>query len=297
MGLFYIEKSSFKILIMENTNKDKKSFSILVILRIVLIVILLGVIVYEGIMIFNDQKEYSVAVNEYNNIRDKYVVVNEEETAAKEKEHTDAEDYPRLDIDFAALKKTNSDFIGWLYVPAISSINYPVVKEQTIDQYLYRTFEGIPNRSGCIFMDVLSDPGFCGMSDMLFGHNMKNGSMFGALKVLYKKKDENVLGNKPYIYIYTADKIFKYRIFSYYTTSDGSYSYTEVKSESDYDKYLDYVKKSSMIDVPKELSFDDYPSLLTLSTCAGQHGSGIRFVVHSVKIATYTWDQDLRKVE
>ena len=286
-GSLILLKVRIKYYIMSDTGKEKNNLSILRILRIILILALLGVIVYEGIMIFNDQKEYSVAVNEYDNIRDKYVVVRGETAPAATVEEEPKEEYPELDIDFAALKETNPDFIGWLYFPAISTINYPVVKEQSIDQYLYKTFEGVPNRAGCIFMDVLSNPDFCGMSDMLFGHNMRNGSMFGSLKVLYKKKDEDILGDKPYIYIYTEDKIFKYRIFSYYTTSDGSYSYAEVKTEGDYDKYLDYVKRSSMIDVPEDISFDDYPSLLTLSTCSGQSGSGRRFVVHSVKIATF----------
>ncbi|WP_051204605.1 class B sortase [Butyrivibrio sp. VCD2006] len=283
---------------MGNENNEKSKISIWGVIRIILIVILIGVICYEGVMVYFDQKEYSIAVNEYDNIRDKYVVsvkedIKETDEVGNDSRDTGADDgldeeyYPKLDIDFSALKEVNPDFIGWLYFPAISSINYPVVKEKTINQYLYKTFEGVPNKAGCIFMDVLSDPEFCGMSDMLFGHNMKNGSMFGALKVLYKNKDEDILGDEPYIYIYTEDKVLKYRIFSYYRTTDGSFSYTEVKTEDDYDKYLDYVKKCSMIDIPKDISFDDYPSLLTLSTCAGQHGSGVRFVVHSVKIAAY----------
>ena len=276
---------------MSNENNGKSEISIWRVIRIILIIVLLGVISYEAVMIYFDQKEYSVAVNEYDNIRDKYVVSDKEDKSDKQENVSDdnsqVEDYPRLDINFAELKKVNSDFIGWLYMPAISSINYPIVKEQAIDQYLYKTFEGVPNRAGCIFMDVLSDPDFCGMSDMLFGHNMKNGSMFGALKVLYKKKDEDILGDEPYIYIYKEDKILKYRIFSYYTTTDGSYSYTEVKNTKDYDTYLDYVKRSSMIEVPQDIDFSGYPSLLTLSTCSGQSGSGRRFVVPSVKIATY----------
>ncbi len=269
-----------------------KKFSSLQIIRLVLILILLGVIVYEGVMIFFDQKEYSVAVNEYDNIRDKYVVVkDEEETPVEETsedipEETTEEDYPNLEIDFAALKEANSDFIGWLYFPAVDTINYPVVKEQSIDQYIHKTFEGVPNRAGCIFMDVLSDSEFNGYSDMLFGHNMKNGSMFGALRTLYKKKDENIIEDNPYIYIYTEDRILKYKVFSYYVTNDGSYSYTEVKNEEQYKVYLDFVKKNSMIPVPTALSFDDYPSLLTLSTCSGQSGSGRRFVVHSVRVET-----------
>ncbi|SEL05880.1 sortase B [Butyrivibrio sp. ob235] len=273
---------------MENTNTEKKTNSFWSILRIVLILILLGVIIYEGVMIYFDQKEYSVAISEYDNIADQYVIVKDDNSELFEKIDEDSEDeYPRLDINFEALKGINSDFIGWLYFPAISTINYPVVKEQSIDQYLHKTFEGTPNKAGCIFMDVDSDADFCGLSDFLFGHNMRNGSMFGSLKTIYKNKDKDILAENPYVYIYTEDKIYKYKVFSYYATTVGSYSYTEVKNESEYEDFVNYVKNCSMKEIPREVDFSEHPSLLTLSTCSGQSGSGNRFVVHSVKVASF----------
>lgn len=271
---------------MPNSNKQKNDNKKTIgnIIRVILVIALIGVIAYEAVMIYRDQSEYLVAVNEYDNIRENYVKTKSDDS--DEEESFWEEEYPDLDINFDALYDVNPDFIGWLYFPAFSTINYPVVKEKSIDQYLYKTFDKIPNRAGCIFMDVLSNENFCGLSDMVFGHNMKNGSMFGSLKALYKSDDKDVLNGNPYVYVYTKDAILKYRVFAYYITTNGSYSYTEVRDEQDYDEYLKYIKSCSIIDIPENIEFTSHPSLLTLSTCQGQSGSGRRFVVHTVKVDT-----------
>ncbi len=277
------------IQIQDSGEKNMKKVTPWTIIRAVIIVVLIGVIAYEAVMIYRDQKEYSVAVNEYDDIRDNYVNTSADNDDKESQEGASLweDTYPKLDINFSALSEINSDFIGWLYFPALSKINYPVVKEQTIDQYLYKTFEGTPNRAGCIFMDVLSNENFEGPSDMVFGHNMKNGSMFGTLKSLYKSDNKDILKDNPYVYIYTEDKVYKYRVFGYYTTTQGSYSYTEVTDESVYDEYIKFIKNNSIIDVPEDIRFDEYPPLLTLSTCSGQTGSGRRFVVHTIKVETF----------
>ncbi|WP_029322026.1 class B sortase [Butyrivibrio sp. AE3004] len=268
----------------ENSHSKRSPF---IIVKTIIILILIAVIGYEGIMIYKDQSEYSAAVNEYDNIRDTYVKVSDDKTSDNETTDDTEDSYPVLDINYDVLYEINPDFIGWLYFPAFPKINYPIVKERSIDQYLHKTFDGKANKAGCIFMDVLSDENFSGLSDMIFGHNMKNLSMFGSLKSLYKSGNEHLLDEDPFVYIYTKDKILKYRVFAYYTTTNASYSYNEVKTHEDYDAYLDYIRKNSLIEIPQDVSFDDYPSLLTLSTCSGQAGSGRRFVVHTVKVAEF----------
>ncbi len=253
------------------------------IIRIIVVIVLLCVVAYEAVMIYIDQKEYSVAINEYDSLVDQYVVEGSPKVSnEKEKEEPGKEaiSAPALDIDFKALKAINPDIIGWMYFPALD-ITYPVVKETEIDEYIHKTFDGTYNKAGAIFMDVLSDETFNGYSDMIFGHNMKNGSMFGSLKRIYK--EEGILDEDPHVYIYTESDTFIYRVFSYYTTEAGSYSYTEVTSENDYDNYISFIKRNSMVGIPLDIDFSEYPHLLTLSTCSGQTGSGRRFVVHTVR--------------
>ena len=255
------------------SNKTKK------VLWILAIVICVGLIVYEGYRIFADQKEYAVADSEYDSIRTDVVVWPKSEDEAEEI------DYPLLQIDFDKLSETNSDFVAWIYFPALD-ISYPVVHENTIDEYLHLTFEGKQNKAGCIFQDVLSDPEFRGMHDIVFGHNMRDGSMFGKLKKLYQSK-ENLLEKSQYVYVYTKDYVFQYRVFGYYLTKVGSDAYSVVNTDEEYDAFLQFIQTHSAYKRPEDADFSGRPSLLTLSTCSGSTGSGQRFVVHTYK--TQAW--------
>ena len=77
------------------------------------------------------------------------------------------------------------------------------------------------------------------MHDIIFGHNMRNGSMFGKLKQLVQS-DASEHGLNPYIYVYTPDKVHKYKIIGYYITTVGSPSYDVVTTDEQYDEYGEY---------------------------------------------------------
>lgn len=254
---------------------------VLKVLRIIAILICIGVIAFEGYKIYDDQKEYAVADDEYESI---------ESVAVKwpSQEESSVIEYPLLQIDFDKLEDINSDVVAWLYFPCLE-ISYPVVKENEVDEYLHLTFDGQVNKAGCLFEDVLSDSEFRGMHDIIFGHNMRNGSMFGSLKKLYASGNEDLLAQNPYVYVYTRDYIFQYRVFGYYITKVGSEAYKVVETTESYDELLDFIQYSSAYARPADADFSQYPSLLTLSTCSGRSGSGRRFVVHSYK--TGAWER------
>lgn len=251
------------------------------VIRIIVILACIGVIIYEGTHIYLDQKEYTVAEDEYEQLEIKATSV-----ALHNDDEAEIVDYPLISIDHRQLSSINKDYVSWLYFPALE-ISYPVVKETTIDEYLHKTFDGTYNKAGCIFEDVLSDENFCGMHDIVFGHNMKNGSMFGKLKQLYNKDNVELINSNPYIYVYTKDHVFKYRIFAYYRTVVGSSAYSEVNSKSEYEDLIKFIEPNTTYKIPDDISFADYPGILTLSTCSGQSGSGSRFVIHSVKIGSW----------
>ncbi len=250
------------------------------ILRIATIIVCLVVICYEGYKVYDDQKDYKVADTEYEEIKSAAITWPGEEDASE------IVGYPLIDIDFDKLEEINSDFIAWFYFPALE-ISYPVVKENEIDQYLYKTFDGTNNKAGCLFEDVLSDKDFCGMHDIIFGHNMKNLSMFGSLKLLYKQGNEHLLEEKPYVYIYTRDHVYQYEVFAYYTTNVGSLAYSVVKTDEEYDSFAKYISSNSIYAKTKGYDLSQRPGILTLSTCSGASGSGRRFVVHTCKTASF----------
>ncbi|MBQ6408277.1 MAG: class B sortase [Butyrivibrio sp.] len=255
---------------------------ILGVIRILAILVCIGVIIYEAVHLYLDQKEYDIADDEYEEIRQEMVKWPEAEDEAL------VVDYPLLQIDFEGLKEVNPDFVAWLYFPCLD-ISYPVVQENEVDEYIHLTFDRTENKSGSIFEDILSDPKFRGMHDIVFGHNMRDTSMFGKLKYLYQKKDEDLLASNPYVYVYTDEYIYEYRVFAYYITKVGSEAYKVVNTDETYDEFLEYIRLHSAYQMPEEADFSVRPGLLTLSTCSGASGSGKRFVVHTYK--TRVWNR------
>lgn len=255
--------------------------------RMVVLLICVLIIVYEAIGLYRDNREYSVADNEYDEVLNNAVTIQPEQETTQTADEK-PRNYPNLYIDFGLLQSTNSDFVAWLYFPFFD-ISYPVVQEKEVDEYLKKTFNGTRNNSGCIFTDILSSPDFTGMHDIIFGHNMRNGSMFGKLKTLSRSDDREMISKDPYIYLYTPTHVYKYEIFAYYVTKVGSDAYSVISTDEEYDEFLKYISSNTLYVKPEDLDLSSRPSILTLSTCSGASGSGKRFVIHSAKIDS--WDQ------
>ena len=85
-----------------------------------------------------------------------------------------------IQVDFDVLSKENQDVIGWLYCPD-TSINYPVVQAADNEYYLHRLLDDSKNAAGTLFMDYRNSADLSDWNSVIYGHNMKNGSMFGSL--------------------------------------------------------------------------------------------------------------------
>ncbi|MBP3197936.1 MAG: class B sortase [Butyrivibrio sp.] len=249
--------------------------------RLIVILICIGIIIYESISLYNENEEYEIADTEYEEIVENSVTVTDTT------ELPPGATYPPLQINFDQLKGINKDFVGWLYMPCFD-LNYPVVHENEIDEYIKKTFEGKYNSSGCLFTDVLSTVDFTGMHDIIFGHNMRNGSMFGQFKKLIQDDGKDIINSNPYVYIYTENAVYKYKIFAYYVTPVGSDAYSVVTSEQEYNDFLKFISSNNLYEKPADLDMSTYPSILTLSTCNGRTGSGKRLVIHSAKVESWT---------
>lgn len=115
-------------------------------------------------------------------------------------------------IDFSRLKAINPDVVGWIYIPG-TSIDYPVVKGKDNEEYLHKTFQGKQNPSGAIFMDCNGKKDFSGEHNILYGHHMRNGSMFADLSKLRK---ETFLKEHDKIILYTPERTINLKIFAAY---------------------------------------------------------------------------------
>ena len=275
----------------ETKEKRRRNKKIARIINLAIPVVLLAMFVIFGILFIKDFREYQIAKNSYKKldelVEDKGVVtvkslpvaVSEDPEEVADVPEPPAFEYPDLGIDFPALMQVNPDFVGVLYVPSLD-LRYPVVHSKDNKEYLGLTYDGVKNTSGSIFLDYLADPDMEDRNTFIFGHNMRNGTMFGSLKKF--TQDETLAANDPYVYFYTKDAVRKYEIFSYYFSYVGSDAYQNFAGDDGYDEYVRKAKENSLF-INDVVDLSVRPNILTLSTCSGTEHVR-RLLVHSALI-------------
>lgn len=240
--------------------------------------VLVAAVLVTGGMSLHSYLSEQKAKSEYDAIRGEMVT---EPVAAEETGETKEKNYPELQIDFEELKKTNPDFRGWLYFPALD-ISYPVVQGEDNDYYLKHSFEGENVNAGCIFMDCEASADWSDRNTFVFGHNMRDGSMFGTFKNLLKGTAN--CEEEPYFYIYTEDNVYIYEIFSYYETRSNSDRFATFTSDASYDDYVQWAMEHSLY--ASEADLADRGNIVSLSTCYGSAGTKRRALIHGVLTET-----------
>lgn len=255
-------------------------------------------IVIAGINIAILNKEYRAGINEYSKLETMVEVKHESEepvlqaanpiVATQEVEEVEDVIAFDMEIDFEALRAINEDLVGWIYYEPLE-LSYPIVRGNDNDYYTHYTFEKEQNSSAAIFMDFLNKPDFSHFNTIIYGHNMRNGTMFGSLKKLLA--DTSIIEKNPYFYIITEDKIFMYEIFAGYITVSTSHTYDFTQSLEEEQEYLNYIKDvatyywdKDYLDVPITEATEDNIKIATLSTCHGLHSTN-RTVIHGLLIA------------
>lgn len=176
----------------------------------------------------------------------------------------------------ASLHEENPDVIGWIRFDN-SEISYPLMQGKDNDYYLKRNYRGEKNNAGSIFLEVSNSPDLEDSHSIIYGHNMKDLSMFGSLKE-YKYKD--YYKDHPYFTIYTLDQVYRYQIFAYYDISMYGDVYNNQFGPDDFfQSFIDTMVSRSYYDTGVRPQKTD--KIITLSTCSTE---GNRFVVNAVRI-------------
>ena len=247
--------------------KKKGGSNIVSNIILVIAIVVFAVSAYKLYGIFS---EYNKGDKEYQKIQD--LVINTEK-----KEDTKEETFS---VDFEKLLEMNSDVVGWIRFDEPSEINYPVVQGRDNEKKKKRTFEANTNKLGTLFVDVNNPGDFSGRNTFIYGHNMKNGSMFAQL---LKYKDDSFYKEHPYFYIYTPDgKVRTYEIFSAGVVKDTSDSYImDYADDAAFQTYIDYIKQQSAYPTSAEVTTAS--KIVSLSTCTNVRDDE-RFLVHGVMI-------------
>lgn len=258
--------------------KSRKGDAVLTLL----LVLCICVSVFAAQNLYQIFAEYKAGTDEYNNIKQQVVV--EKEAGIEEVERL-AEDPEKkqwkapISVDFTKLQSINEDVCGWLYAEAIPDINYPIVQAEDNDYYLHRTYEKQDNFAGTLFIDCDNSSDFNNCNTIIYGHNMKNGSMFGKLKEF---KKQETLEKSKFLWVLTPEGDFKYEIFSSYITPIKSETYTLNKGPGEEQKaFAEHMKELSEVETGN-FTFDIRDKILTLSTCTGDEST--RYIVQAVQL-------------
>ena len=195
------------------------------------------------------------------------------------------ESFPMLLIDFDELEAENGDVVAWLDFPG-QQISYPVVQGDDNSIYLKKSFSGSSSSSGAIFVDYRNEGLMKDGNTIIYGHNMRNGSMFGQLK---KYQEQSHYEEFPFFDVYTREGAYRCAIISAGRVRPYEESYRIVfSSDKDRADYISLVKKLQNYEIPAvETDFSvepaqymkvlgsegdgegSAPPLVLLSTCTG----------------------------
>ena len=240
----------------------------------VILIICIAVAAVAAVQLLRILYNYRSAANTFDELRQIAVVETEEEG-----EHAwwDGEM-----IDFAALQAMNPDIVAWIRFDNTDVINidYPICWSGDNDTYLHADIYGEYTYAGTLFFEGAYEP-FSDAKDIVYGHLMRDGSMFASLKKY--TSDSSTYADNQYFTVYTPDQVMRYKIFSYFITTTGSesYEYGFQKKTDLYEAHLDYLCGESYVD--EDVSANK--NIMMLSTCAAANSSS-RIVVFGKRIDT-----------
>ena len=181
-----------------------------------------------------------------------------------------------ISTDLTELKKRNNDTVGWIKINN-TNVNYVVVQAKNNEYYLKHDFYKNNNTNGWIYADYRADMKYFEANTIIYGHNLTNRSMFGSLiwtlKPSWYKNEDNL-----YIKLSTLNSNSVWKIFSIYQIKpEVYYLKTFFDTETEYQEFLNTIKKRSIYNFKEDLSPTD--KILTLSTCSDDGTK--RMVIHA----------------
>jgi len=207
----------------------------------------------------------------------KYDEASDAEEGSQSADGAGTEEYLKYPmINFGPLKEQNADCVGWVYIDG-TNINYPVVQGEDNRHYISTMFNGKENKAGSIFMDFRNNSDMSDVHTILYGHNMKNKSMFADILNYQTQEyyDEHPVG----VYI-TPDGVYRFEIVAGYVASLADPAWQlEFAGDEDVLAWInDAVEKTEFLSRVKPQAGDKY---ITLSTCSYEFNDA-RFVLVGV---------------
>ena len=174
---------------------------------------------------------------------------------------------------YDALYEMNSDIVGWIQIHG-TELNYPVMQTEVGNEnfYLERDFEGNVSKHGCIYADEECDVNKPSDNITMYGHNMKDGSMFAALNAYVEK---SAWEYNPTISFNTLTEIHDYKIFAVFRTTAtlgkgfNYHQFIDAANEEEFNEFVATCKQLAYYETGETPVYGD--KLICLSTCEYTH--------------------------
>lgn len=246
----------------------KKRRSILSNIVLAIILLCLGISII-GVLYFG--LDYMKAKKEYEELRAYITELSTEDTL-------------QYYVDWESLYQINPDIIGWIVIPG-TNIDYPIVQCEDNSTYLNRTFSGEKNKCGAIFTDCENRADFGDLNTIIYGHNMKDGSMFRPLN---EYRDKAFYDEHQEVWILTPFWQRKYCIISAHLAQATSDTFSIAFADQDaYVRHIGREVEQSFYDTGR--GYNVSLPMVTLSTCNGVRSSKRMVLVcqpiYEIKIA------------
>lgn len=255
--------------------RRKRIWVNMVALCIVILIVCAGSLIVHY---YNEQKGTAV----YDNLK-KDVITEIVEKTDVETETEQIPWNPTKIVDFEKLWEQNPEVYAWIEIPG-TDISYPVLQHTGEDDYyLQHTIDQVESLPGAIYSEKSSNRDFIGFLHILYGHNMRNGTMFGGLK---QYMESEFLNKNPYIYIYTPEKTYIYEIFAAVVHSDAHLMYQyDCATQEGRQEYIDAIlaRSDDRNQYRKDVEVTPDSQLLVLSTCVSGE-SDKRYLVNAVLV-------------
>ncbi|MCX4324686.1 MAG: class B sortase, partial [Lachnospiraceae bacterium] len=235
----------------------------------------------SGFLIVRDLGQYAESSGTYDGLAEHVEIPEQagEPEGPGTEEETGREDLSLVlpVVDFEALRETGPDIIGWLTLPD-TAINYPVTQTDDNEYYLHHLHDGTYNKTGCLFADYENQADFSDRNTIIYGHNMRDGSMFAALN---EYDGQSYYDGHPQMFLVTPGGGYIVEIFTAFAAepseSGGDTSPWRLswKDDGAYTTWLAAMAERSVVETNVTVTSSD--KVLTLSTCTP--GGRSRFIV------------------
>lgn len=300
----------------KNKNRNKKEnkktklsketqliiYKLMSIVLMLILIVILGKWGYGKYVEYRSAKLYEDMMNQVNNTAgnnpqqpaeeiDTEVNTEEINTEEIDTEEADTEDsslpddvdIPQKNLDWEYMHGLNKDIYAWITIPN-TQIDYPILQHETDDSYyLSHNIDGSKGYPGCIYTEKANYKDFLDFNTVIYGHNMKSGTMF---RNLHDFEDRTFFDNNKYIYIYTEEETMVYEIYAAYTTNDAHILNTnDFSTELGRQAYLEAsLAKAEAVGgyVRDDVDVTSDSVIVTLSTCTSW--SDQRYLVQAVRI-------------